>query len=211
MSIKRLLLSVWSRIDHSLGTLENHDAVAKAVITEIKQNRSKAVVRFRKLEDDHKKLEAQIESHKQNIDLWTQRAKEIADSNEQKALECLKRRRTLQAAYNKLEHQYQEQGGLIARIESDIRQIDAKVEELEQKRSVFRTRAASSAAYANIALLNDSFGQNVDDLFLAWDEKLSIHECQNQYNLNVEDPLLNEFSAREELISLKNELSELTK
>jgi phage shock protein A len=211
MSIKRVFISIWSRIDQSLSTLENHDAVAKAVIAEIKQNRAKAFVRFKKLEDDHKKLNTQIEANRANIELWTQRAKDTAESNEAKALECLKRRRALQATSDRLEVQYQEQKGLIRRIEDDIKQIDAKIEELEQKRSAFRTRAASAAAHKNIALLNDNFGHDVDDIFSAWDEKLSIHESQSQCSTQLEDALLSEFSAQEELLSLKNELSELTK
>ena len=211
MSIKRLIISVWSRLDQSLSTIENHDAVAKAVITDIKQNRAKAIVRFKKLEEDHKKLKARIEANKTNIELWTQRAKETASSNEQKALECLRRKRSLQAACTKLEEQYQEQGALITRIEEDIREIDAKVEELEQKRSIFRTRAASAEAHKNISSLSDSFGRDVDDIFCAWDEKLSLHEAQGNSVLKAEDALSNEFTAQEELLSLQAELSNLTK
>jgi phage shock protein A len=211
MKIKRFFVSVIAKVDQSLGALENHDAVAKAAIDEIKVAKAQALVRVKKLREDSKKLAQQIESNRTNIELWQQRALSSAENNHEQALECLKRKRQCQKLVERLTEQYQEHSKITKQIELDIQTIELKVQDLEQKRNLMRTRESRASALSGGAEYTSSLAADLDQVFDAWEEKLAIHETHIPSSSTALDSLEEQFCSQEELNSLELELSNLTK
>ncbi len=211
MKIKRFFVSVIAKVDQSLTALENHDAVTKAAIDEIKVAKAQAIVRVKKLREDSKKLEQQIELNRTNIDLWQQRALNSATTNHDQALECLKRKRQCQKLVDRLTEQYQEHSRITKQIETDIQTIELKVQDLEQKRNLMRTRESRASALSGAAEYTNSLAADLDQIFDAWEEKLIIHEMHMPSSTATLDTLEDQFSSQEELNSLELELSNLIK
>ena len=100
---KRLSATFSSRIDHLVGQIENHDAVVEAAIRDARQAVAKSKVRLSRLKADGIRLRRKRAELLQAESQWTQRAKDSATQDENRALECLRRRQDCQQQITELD------------------------------------------------------------------------------------------------------------
>lgn len=210
---KRITTTISARVDQLVGEIENHDAVIEAAIKDARQATAKAKVRLQRLIQERQKLESRIKELTEKEAGWTERAKHSAGQDEDKALACLRRRRECQRQIAELSAAVTKQREAEEKISTDVRQAETRINEMNQKRSLMRTRESAAEALANFSRLDEVQSINVDDTFDRWEIRITEAETRTGANLNNDalDSLEREFVDAEERESLRSELAALTK
>ncbi len=210
---KRITTTISARVDQLVGEIENHDAVVEAAIKDARQATAKAKVRLQRLTQERQKLESRIDGLRQREIEWTERAQRSAEPDEDKALACLRRRRECQRQIAELSAAVTKQREAEEKISADVRQAETRINEMNQKRSLMRTRESAAEALANFSRLDEVQSINVDDTFDRWEIRITEAETRNGTNLQNDavDSLEREFIDTEERESLRSELAALTK
>lgn len=210
--IKRLTTSVTASLESAVGQLENHDAIVQATIKQTRQSTAQTRARINTLQQQLTVYETQLDEVIEQQNTWTDRAKELADRDEAKALECLQRRNQLATEQKRLQQRIAQQKELIDQVTINLEKLQKKLGEMEQKHTLLRTR--QSVANVNRATANAEVGATLDDTFERWESLVLEHELGVNEGLPL-DSLDQEFtkleSARElkaQLDVLKNEASD---
>jgi len=93
-TLRRFTTSIISSFDSVVGQLENHEALVSSAIRDAEQAAGRAKAQFQRVQKDGVMLRHRLEEVRDGIRIWEERAKRCAESDEVKALECLKRRET---------------------------------------------------------------------------------------------------------------------
>lgn len=209
---QRIKFSITSGVETLLNQVENHDAVAEAVIAESREALARAEVRAEGLRRDIKELDRQRDELEKKESSWTERAKRVADSNRADALECLRRREQTTKQREQIESQIREQEDLLHELDQDLNTARQKVGELIRKRSALSVRENCSVAGAKAREAtreSDSFG-----IFERWEEKVRTAELVGDLQRSGtpgKDRFEEKIAAKEETTSLEAELDTLLK
>ena len=95
--LQRFTATFSQSLDKAVGQLENHDAVALAALRQVRASAANAKVRLAAVERDRDALAAKLASLEQLEAKWAERAVAVAGKDEDKALECLRRRQRCRA------------------------------------------------------------------------------------------------------------------
>ncbi len=209
MSIfKRLSATVAARVDQVVGEIENHDAVAQATIKDMRMKVAEAKVRLVQLRREAERIEKQKIDQEENAERWRKRAVEVAATDENKALDCVNRRRHCQSQIELLtQSQVRYQQG-VDKLTRDINIAEQRLAEVQQRASLMRARQSTSSA------LNATSGSNVDvahlleDTFDRWEINITQAELAVDNNPLV-DPVEHEFIKTEEKEALREELASM--
>ena len=88
MSIfKRLSATFVSRMDQLVGEIEDHDAVVESVIRNARQAVAKSKVRLAQMKSEGGRLRRKLAEVKQAEMKWAERAREVANQDEDKAIQ----------------------------------------------------------------------------------------------------------------------------
>lgn len=211
--IKRLTTTIVARVDQLVGGIENHDAVVEAAIKDARQATAKAKIRLQRLTQERQKMAARIAELRNKDVEWTRRAQQVAAQDEEKALVCIRRRRECQRQIDELTAAVAKQRQAEDKICADVRDAETRISEMNQKRSLMRTRESAAEALANFNRLDDGQTINVDDTFERWEVRVSEAEMRTGCSLQNDsfDNLEREFIDAEERASLCSELEALNK
>lgn len=182
--IRRIKTTVFGAIDTVVGSLENHEAILESSLKTARLNLGKAKARLNYVNTERLKLEGLSKSEETESLLWLERAKVTADR--EKAIECLKRHEQLKKkAKAGLEmailQKVQEE-----KLTKEIHQVEDKLRSLEQKKNIFKVRAAKAEVLADT-----DFSQDLDEIFNRWDETLTCLDT-------AQDTLASEYESKEE-------------
>ena len=204
--IKRLTTSVSATLENAVGELENHDAIVEANIKQTRQAVAKTQARLASLQQQQTNFESQLETEREQIDLWEGRAKSISITDEPKALQCLTRRNQSEAEVRRLTQAIDQQSTLITQVADNLHKLKAKLDEMSQRHNLMRSRQA--VAEVNRATCKADHSQQLNDTFERWEASVLDSELSNGAHSNS-DPLDAQFT-REELSSeLHAQLAEL--
>lgn len=211
--IKRLTTTIVARVDQLVGGIENHDAVIEAAIKDARQATAKAKVRLQRLSQERQKMAARIVELRNKEAEWTQRAQHVAAQDEEKALACIRRRRECQRQIDELTAAVAKQRQAEDKISADVRDAETRISEMNQKRSLMRTRESAAEALATFNRFDEAQTINVDDTFERWEVRVSEAELRSDCSLQQDgfDNLEREFIDAEERASLRSELETLNK
>jgi len=101
--MKRISATLTASVDNLVDQVENHDAVIEASIKKARQASADTRVRLGRLQKDGKRLEARIDKLKMDGDKWQERAVGAAKDDQDKALQCLQRKKQTLAELDLLE------------------------------------------------------------------------------------------------------------
>ena len=205
---KRLSATFSSRIDHLVGQIENHDAVVEAAIRDARQAVAKSKVRLSRLKADGIRLRRKRAELLQAESQWTQRAKDSATQDENRALECLRRRQDCQQQITELDKALGQHAQLEARLTQDIQQAEARVGEMAQQRNLMRTRQSAAEALNTIANIDDATANDVAAAFERWEVQVTEAELEAG-NLDYGDSLEQEYLDNEQREDLRKQLKAL--
>lgn len=210
MLFKRISTTFMSRLDQVVGELENHDAVIQAALGDMRKKVAEARVRLSHVNREAERLDKDAEEHRHNAERWRRRALETADSDEHKALECLRRARQCDqqaARARNAQVQYEQSAEKLGR---DIETSEQRLDAIKQKLALMRARQSAGSALSATSEIQSDAVRSLDDTLERWEIQLgelemSLEPCQES------DSLEREFISREQEADLRGELAQLRK
>ena len=209
MSIfKRLAATFSSRVDQMVSQIENHDAVVEVAIKESRQATAKAKVRLARVQRDGELLRGKIFQLRQDESLWTNRAREVAAQDQDRALECVRRRKLCQQQLLQYQQALKKHEALEQKLAQDIHTAERKLADMNQQRNMMRTRQSAAEALNAISGMDESVALDVAYAFDRWEVKITEAELEVGSLDNV-DLLEREFIQTEDKQALQAELEQL--
>ncbi|MBX2847040.1 MAG: PspA/IM30 family protein [Acidiferrobacterales bacterium] len=205
--IKRITTSVTATLDSAVGQLENHDAIIEATVKQTRQAVAKTKARINTLRQQQAAYETQLKEAHEQVALWTKRATNLADDDQDKALQCLTRRNQSQSEIDRLTALIEQQKNLILDVTMNLEKLQLKMAEISQKHNLMRSRQA--VADVNRAVGHAHRDENINDTFERWESIVMEHEMAVN-DVCARDPLETEFSRQETEAELLMQLKELT-
>ncbi len=208
--IRRISTSITSSVDRAVSKVENHDAIINSALRDTQQAAARSRVRLERVRKDGHSLRTRQSNLQLAVSRWTERAKSVAASDESKALECLRRRKDCEAQLANLKDSIEKHDELEARINEQVKKIEARIGEVAQQRNMMRSRQSVAEAMRTINNIEGvSYGE-IEDTFDRWEINLGETEIL-MGAATTTDPLDSAFLAEEDTAELRAELSELLK
>ncbi len=203
--IRRISATLSSSVDRAVSRVENHDAIVNAALRDTQQAAARSRVRLERVRKDGRALKTRYQSLAEARDRWTERAKSAAVSDEAKALECLRRRKDCENQLRNLREAIGKHEDLEARIEEQVKKIEARIGEVTHQRNMMRSRQSVAEAMRAIHNIEGvSYGE-VEETFDRWE--ISLGETEVMMGAYAAtDPLETEFAEAEDTESLRAEL-----
>lgn len=206
--IRRISATLTSSVDRAVSKVENHDAIVNAALRDTQQAAARSRVRLERVRKDGHALKNRYQSLQNARSRWTERAKTIADSDEKKALECLRRRKDCDTQLRNLKDSIEKHEELEGRIAEQVKKIEARIGEVSHQRNMMRSRQSVAEAMRAIHNIEGvSYGE-VEETFDRWEINLGETEILMGAN-TMSDPLDTEFLAEEDTEELRAELAQL--
>jgi len=206
-TLRRIAASITTSFDWMVNQIENHEALVETALREMQQAAGKARVQLKRVKLDGKKMRESLDELSNRAETWAQRAVRIRDEDEKKALDCIRRRNAAKKERAQVEKRLEAHSKLEVQLESDLKQIYSRLEELKQKKNMYLAREYRAKAQQVGKLPDIDLITEVDDIFVRWDSKIDLTEIYAA----PADELEEEFSSQEEEEELLAELDELTK
>ena len=206
--LKRLSTTLISRIDQVVTDIENHDAVIQASLNEMAGKIATAKVALNKACRERDRLKAETETQRKNMHQWRERAIHCAQSDEPKALECLRRSHRCQDHAETLQKTLDEYERSIEKMAGDIHSSEQRLAEMKQKLTLMRARQATSQANSITIPTNTPIENMLDDTFSRWETRINHDEIPLDCTDTL-DTMEREFITQEQQNDLRNELASL--
>jgi len=208
--LKRLSTTIIAQLDHVVGEIENHDAVVKASITELKKKIVEANVHLDRVHNDATQLQTKITQYQNDAKRWQSRAVDCANEDEQKALSCVSRARQCEKKVTQLEITFTQYQQTAEKLAQDIHTAENRASELKQKHDLMRARQSSCATLNATQETHDESASMLCDTFDRWEIKLRQTEMSVDAQPNI-DTLEQEFVQQERDNELRQALDDLLK
>jgi len=206
--IKRISTSISTSLDKAVSRVENHDAIIDAALKETQQAAARSRVRLARVQKDGNSLKARQQELQTAVSRWTERARSVADRDEAKALECLRRRKECEAQLRGLEDSIEKHRDLESRVADNLKKIDARIAEVSHQRNMMRSRQSVAEAMRVINNIEGvSYGE-IEDTFDRWEINLGETELVLGGGSST-DSLESAFLAEEDQATLRAELAQL--
>ena len=206
--LKRISATITSSVDKAVTKVENHDAIINAALQETQQAAARSRVRLARVQKDGNSLTTRRDNLTAAVRTWTARAKSVARTDEQKALECLRRKRDCESQLKNLEQAIANHNDLETRVSENLQKIEARISEVSHQRNMMRSRQSVAEANRIVSKIEGvSYGE-IEDTFDRWEINLGETEIMHGSN-SVSDVLENDFLAAEDSAELKAELEML--
>ncbi len=206
--IKRLTTSVSATLEGAVGQLENHDAIIEANIKQTRQAVAKTKARLASLRQQQNAFETQLKVALDQINVWEDRARSLADDDENKALQCLSRRNQNEAEVRRLEQALHQQSVLITSVTGNLNTLKTKLDEMTQRHNLMRSRQAVADVNRVVARADES--QHMNDTFERWEATVLETELAVS-DACCTDPLETQFTQQEQQAELRAQLDVLKK
>ncbi|NOQ35060.1 MAG: hypothetical protein GQ569_04105 [Methylococcaceae bacterium] len=206
-TFKRLFVSMKAQIDTVADEFENHEALAGAAIKDLETLGRKTRVHLHKVHTMVAQYQQQLNDLQQQEELWTQRALKARDQDEQKALQCVKRLRSVREQIKHTEKLYQQSQTQENKIQGDLNHIQNQLQNLKNKKELLTAR--QNRAHVQQTLVNQkASGDDVDDIFERWESSVVGNEY-HYTETTAEDEFTADFEKDEDDVELKMLLDEL--
>lgn len=208
--IRRLSASITSSVDRAVSKVENHDAIINAALRDTQQAAARSRVRLERVRKDGHNLRTRKANLEQAVGRWTERARSVAQDDEAKALECLRRRRECEQQLSALNDAIEKHEELEQRIAEQVKKIQARISEVTQQRNMMRSRQSVAEAMQTINRVEGVSYGDIEETFDRWEINLGETEIITGAAAQS-DPLESAFVAEEDTAELRAELALLVK
>ena len=206
--ISRISTSITSCLDRAVGSIENHDAIVEASIKQIRGKAGEVKARYKRVQSDAARMEKKIAELDKQATLWAERATHT-DTEESLALECVQRRKNCLEQRAQLKDSREQLRGVEARLQDNVERIEKRLRELQNQRSVMRSRqAAAEACKTSETLYQGCAIADIDETLERWDAQIMGTEITYDISDPVDD-IERQFVADEDRASLAAELAAL--
>lgn len=207
---KRISSTVLSSVDRAVSQVENHDAVVASLLNDLQHAIADTKVRLKRVEKDGEKMRQHLHTLKNDEVKWTERAAQCAETDEEKALACLSRRRQCRDEISLLEENIRQHSITEQQLGSQQQKIEQRKNQISQQRHLLKSKEAMADAKRVAAAVSGGSYGNIDDALDRWETSIT----KSEYTTDViedenYDALEVEFSEKEQRDNLKAELDEL--
>ncbi len=207
-TFKRMFVTVKSRIDTATDHFENHEALAGAAIKGLQAVAAKTAIHLRRIQELSNRQKLKLDELNTEAGRWSERAVEIGDKDELRALECVKRLQQTRARIEQIEKQLQESWKVETQIRSDLEKIQNKLQNLKKKKELLTARQNRMDVMSAFEQHQNFYDEDIQDVFERWEDRVTGGEYQYQ-DYPEEDQFASEFEKQEEEVELKRMLDEL--
>ena len=200
---------LFSRVDSMVSRMENHEALVDSAIREVRQSLARAKVQLGRVQLDRRALETRHGEAQQAVHSWTERATAVAAEDEQRAIECLRRKHASAREVDALAQRLAQQRQVEDKLVSDIRQVEERLTGLLHQRNLLRTRESTAAAKGAMDTAASPFGEDVGEVLERWEMQVTEAELGSGHSVEL-DSFADDFVASEEQQALREELRQLT-
>jgi phage shock protein A len=189
--------------------IENHDAMVTSAIREADEKSARAKAQLNRVRKDGQLMRKRLAELREQAETWKDRAKRIADTEQDKALECLRRYKKLLAQISDLEVSEREHCKLERDLAQDLATVEQRLAMLRQQRNVMRTRQSRAEALQLIQQVDSSTVSEIDDIFCRWESNVIACEARSGTVTEACDDLEVELATADEERELVEMLREL--
>lgn len=207
-TLKRMFISLKAQIDNVADEFENHEALAGAAIKDLEAVGRKTRVHLHKVHNMVQQYQQQLDDLAEQETLWTQRALKMRDEDEQKALQCVKRLRTVREQIKHVEKLHQQSQTQESKIQADLNHIQNQLQNIKNKKELLTARQNRVHVEKTLYEQKED-GNDVDDIFARWENSVIGNEYQYS-ETTTEDEFAATFEKDEDEQELKILLDELT-
>jgi phage shock protein A len=204
---KRWTSGFVASIDSVIAQVENHEAQVTSALRELEQGVLRSKVELARVQRDGVALRRSLADEREAAVRWRERAKR--DTDDKRALECLRRAKRSELRSSELDGQQSEHARVEAQLGSDIRTLEERLIELRQQRNTMRTRQSRAEALTIAQAQGDLHHGEIGQILERWESRVTESELASGCNLRSVDSFAEEFSTAEEEASLRLELATL--
>ncbi len=206
---RRITTTINSTMENVVCRVEDHDAIIDASIRECRQAAARTRARLSKVRRDGMQLRTRHDKALSDISLWADRAIDVATSDEETALKCLKYKKLAESQAIRFEQSISEHSQVENKLQTQLDQIESRITEISQKRNTLRSRQSLAEAQRIMDGMDGDSGNTVDDTFDRWESVLLEREVVINDDCAV-DPFEIQFIELEERDLLREELKTLS-
>jgi len=204
---KRLFATLTAGFDSFIDQVENHEAVAAAVVADVRRQAARLKVQIARLDTHIGRLDEQRQQALDEAGQWRERALRVAEDDDRRGLYCARQYREAEARAGQLASQISEHTGLRDNVQRELTAVEDKLNELQLRKTLLASRSAhmhASKVAAGVACHED----DAEGVFERWETQIT----QNEYLTAVQtpasvDPLRTEFEEQERDAALREQLS----
>ncbi len=202
---KRWTSSVYSSFDWMISQVENHEALVTSALREMKQAGGKANAQLKQIQRDGAAMRSRLAELEQAETSWKERALKAHESDRERALECLQRKKAVENERKALSEQLQDHEKFEKQLTADLKVIEQRIAELKRKKHTLCARQHRSDALRASAPEEIGLIAEIDDIFERWEIKLDQRE---EFSF-AKDSFEEEFVAEESREALNAELDQI--
>ena len=169
MKVQRLITTLSASIDRFVGSIENHEAVAEALLARLANAAARVRVEQAANQERQKRLRGSLEEAGNAIERWQERAVTSNETDPDAALRCVERlekaearRAGLEERLVQAEQQGEELSQALADIEAQLENARTRAQQLKTRRSCSDARdAVSSFCVGDMSALLERWEQAV--------------------------------------------------
>ncbi len=206
--IKRISTTLFSKLDHVVGEIENHDALIQATIKEQRKKIAAAKVQHARLQGAQQRIQDQISQLEAEEAQWAGRAIKEAERDPSKAMACMQRRQQAKDQIRQLNQSRDEYQKAAEKMAQDISRSDSDLRSMKQKHELLRSRQTSADVLTVISDMDHSHADELESSFDRWEIKISQAEIMADSYEPV-DSLEQAYVDEENQQALRMELEEL--
>ena len=207
--IKRWTAGVTSRVDWMVSQVENQEALVNSALSDARQSTARAKVQLGRVHQDGQRLRQRVLKEEASATTWRDRAAQTSQTDEDKAIECLRRSKRCEQLIRQLRERLAEHERVEQQLVKDVGVMEEQLSALIEKRNLMLTRQSRAEAVKNIQGGVDSLSTELDDIFDRWETRVTEQELVGSCSVQV-DPLEESFASQEEESELREELRKLT-
>ncbi|MBN1671130.1 MAG: hypothetical protein JXR37_08870 [Kiritimatiellae bacterium] len=172
----RLKATVTTGFDSLISRVENHEALVAAAIGETKAAAGKVRVRLQRVRRDTETMRKRIAELEREEEAWRRRAVEAPQDQDERGLECVRRRRRARREREHLAREVDSHVALERQLTADLRKVDERIAQLQRRKNTlsareYRTRAVRAGELDTRGIVDD-----IDEILDRWEAKLTEKE-----------------------------------
>jgi phage shock protein A len=205
---RRVSSGLVASIDRVIGQVENHEALVESTLKEVRRGAARAQVSLSRVRRDGEGLRIRLSRAAAEQDDWRRRALSCRETDEAKALECLRRAKKADREAAALTERLARHEEAERRLSEEVEALQARVSELQERHHQMRTRDAVARGSAGVDDVSSGAASDIESAFERWEETLAMSEIARPSVAEV-DTFAREFEAADDDATLRAELEEL--
>lgn len=161
----RITATLGATADSAVSRFENHDAIAESALVPARQAISKARIRYNHLRSAGDDIRSRLDSANHNVEQWTSRARKLAASDEQKALECLEYRKSSNELVYSLNTELAKHEAMEESLSARLTQMQQRLDNMTHQRNEMRSRESLAKATDVLDRIDSHSAGGVDAIF----------------------------------------------